>query len=197
MSEFPVYKTHPKLFVLSGPSGAGKSTLLRQILEREQDCIASISATTRDPRGAEQDQIDYYFLSTDEFQRMITDNRLLEYAQVFGKHYYGTPLDFIEKQFANGKHVLMDIDVQGAMQIRERMPDAAILVFVTPPNNKELQRRLRGRGTDTEESIQARLEEAERELARAEEYDYLVINDSVEEAVEKLQHIIASERMKG
>lgn len=196
MSDFPVYKNNPKLFVLSGPSGAGKSTLLRQVLETEKDCIASISATTRDPRGSEQHARDYYFVTADDFRRMIAKDKLLEYAQVFGKHYYGTPLHFIEDQFAKGNHVLMDIDVQGAMQIRARMPDSAVLVFVTPPNNEELQRRLRGRGTDSEESIQARLEEAERELARSDEYDYLVINDSVAEAVEKLCHIIHSERMK-
>lgn len=196
MEDYPAHRSHTRLFVLSGPSGAGKSTLIQKALALEPNCVASISATTRAPRGQEQDGVDYHFCSTDQFQYMIDTGALLEYAQVFGRDYYGTPRVFIEEQFAAGKNVIMDIDVQGAMQIRERMPDDTVLIFVTPPDQAELERRLRQRGTDDDRAIGRRLETAAKELACWKEYDYLIINDDVDGAVMRLRNIIGSARLR-
>ena len=156
----------------------------------------SISATTRSPRGQERDGVDYDFCTADEFQAMIDNDELLEYAQVFGKHFYGTPRKFVNDQFALGKNVIMDIDVQGAMQIRERMPEDSVLIFVTPPDQPELERRLRSRGTDEEVAIKSRLEEADREIAQWKKYDYLIINDDMELSVKNLRNIIGSARLR-
>lgn len=196
MVDYPAYRSHTRLFVLSGPSGAGKSTLIQQTLASEPNCVASISATTRAPRGQERDGVDYHFCSDEQFQQMIDDHALLEYARVFGRDYYGTPRQFIEEQFAAGKNVIMDIDVQGAMQIRERMPDDAVLIFVTPPDQQELEHRLRQRGTEDDMAIQRRLDTAAAEIARWKDYDYLIINDDVDSAVLQLRHILGSARLR-
>ena len=193
---YPRYRSHTRLFVLSGPSGAGKSTLIHKALESEPNCVMSVSATTRSPRGQEQDGVDYDFCTPDEFQAMIDNDELLEYAQVFGKHFYGTPRKFVDDQFAQGKNVIMDIDVQGAMQIRERMPEDSVLIFVTPPDQPELERRLRARGTDEEVAIKSRLDEADREIEQWKKYDYLIINDDMELSVKNLRNIIGSARLR-
>ena len=193
---FPAYRSHTRLFVLSGPSGSGKSTLIHNALEHESNCVMSISMTTREPRGQEIDGVDYNFCDDATFKGMIDSGSLLEHAQVFGKHYYGTPKQFVDDQFAQGNNVIMDIDVQGAMQIRERMPEDSVLIFVTPPSQEELERRLRKRGTEKEEAILSRLEEAEREIARWKDYDYLIINDQLDKAVLQLRHILATARLR-
>ncbi len=196
MTAYPEHRSHTRLFVLSGPSGAGKSTLIHKALALEPNCVASISATTRAPRGQEQNGVDYDFCSEEEFQALINDDLLLEYAQVFGKHFYGTPKKFIEEQFADGKNVIMDIDVQGAMQIRKRMPDDAVLIFVTPPTQEILEQRLRDRGTDDAVAIGKRLETAAQEIAQWKDYDYLIINDDVDVAVAQLRNILGSARLR-
>jgi len=183
------------LLVISGPSGAGKSSLIHHFRQRRDDFVQSVSATTRAPRAGERDGVDYHFLSDEDFRRHIANGDFLEYAQVFGKHFYGTPRAFVERQFAAGQHVVMDIDVQGATQIRSRMPEA-VLVFVVPPDRDELERRLNSRGTEDPEARKRRLAEAERELACWHGYDYLVINDTLGAAAERLDLIVGAEHLR-
>lgn len=194
----PVLPQHQRrglLVILAGPSGSGKSTLLDGLLKSEPDFAASVSATTRKPRPGERDGVDYHFLSEDRFRDLIAADGFLEYAQVFAKDWYGTPRAFVEDRLASGRSVITDIDVQGAAQIRGRMPQA-VQVFVTPPSVPELERRLRGRGTESAEAIARRLDEAGRELARAQEFQYLIINDDMQRALDDLRHIIAAERLR-
>ena len=184
------------LVVISGPSGAGKSSLIDAFLAQNVEFVRSISATTRAPRGAERDGVDYHFLDEATFQRWIEEGAFLEYAQVFGTHSYGTPRAFVLDQFAHGRSVIMDIDVQGARQIRDTLPSETVTVFVAPPTRGELERRLRGRGTDDDEAVDRRLEEAEGEVSCWREYDYIIINDDLESAVRKLQGIVMAERIR-
>lgn len=194
----PAYRREPCVLVLAGPSGSGKSTLIKRMLAANDDLVMSISATTRAPRGQEQDGIDYFFLDEADFRRRIDAGAFLEHAQVFGKHFYGTPRAFIDEQFAAGRSVIMDIDVQGAAQVRAALaetPERSLQVFVTPPSWQELERRLRHRGTDAEAVIQRRMAEAERELARWREFDHVVINDDLDAAVHRLQACLTVQRM--
>lgn len=177
-----------ELFVVSGPAGAGKGTLVSRVSQRMGNIWVSISATTRAPRGAEVDGVEYFFHTADEFKDLIAHDGLVEWALVHG-NYYGTPVAPIQEHLAAGDAVILEIDVQGAFQIRERFPQAH-LVFIAPPSREVLEQRLRGRGTDSEESIALRLDNAAAELAAADSYDYVVVNDDVEKATEELLKVI-------
>ena len=180
-----------KLIVVSGPSGAGKSTVIAKVMERRNDLCFSVSATTRKPREGEVDGVNYFFVSGTEFDRMIGDDELLEHAE-YNRDNYGTPRAYVEEKRRAGMHVLLDIEVQGARQVRERVPEA-IKIFVIPPTLQVLEQRLRGRGTETEEQIQRRLARARGEYREADFYDYVVINDNLETAANELNAIITAE----
>lgn len=172
------------LFVISGPSGAGKGTLVARLLQEVSDAWVSVSATTRAPREGEVDGISYHFKTREEFMQLVDEGGLLEWAE-FAGNCYGTPRASVEEQMAQGKQVILEIEVQGAFQIREKMPKAH-LVFIEPPSLEVLEERLRGRGTETEDAIQRRLQTAELELSRKMEYDVRLVNDDLEIAVEEL-----------
>ena len=176
------------LYIVSGPSGAGKGTIVKRLLEIDDTVALSISCTTRAPRNHETDGVHYYFLSKQEFEDMIAKGEFLEYADVFG-NYYGTPLPKVEERLAEGKNVLLEIDVVGAMLVKDKIPDGK-LIFIMPPSFEELERRLRGRRTESEEQIKTRLSKAQAEMNRSDEYDYVVLNDEVETAAQKIKAII-------
>jgi guanylate kinase len=192
---FPTHRSSALFIVLSGPSGAGKSTLMDRFVREHADFVRCLSVTTRPPRGTEQDGVDYLFVSDAEFESRIEGGELLEHAQVFGKHSYGTPRDFVERKLACGSSVIKDVDVQGAFTIRGTVP-AAIHVFVVPPSREEIERRLRCRGTETPAEIKRRLAEADRELKVWDRYDYLIINDEITRAVAELAAIVRAERLR-
>lgn len=170
--------------MISGPSGAGKGTLVARLVEAVPDTWLSVSATTRDPRPGETDGVQYYFLSDEEFDQLIASDGLLEWA-CFAKHRYGTPLSKVQDHIAAGYQVILEIEVQGALQVRDKVPDAH-LVFIEPPSLEELERRLRNRGTETEDAILCRLETAKVELSRKMEYDVCLVNDDLDTAVSEL-----------
>ena len=176
------------LAVVSGFSGAGKGTLMKELLKRYDNYALSISATTRSPREGEADGREYFFISQERFQQMIEEDRLIEYAQ-YVNHYYGTPKDYVMQQMAQGKDVILEIEIQGALKVKKRFPDA-LLLFVTPPSAEELCRRLVGRGTETLEVINARLRRAAEEASGMEAYDYLLINDEIDRCVEEMHRLI-------
>ena len=180
--------------VVSGFSGAGKGTLMKELLKRYDNYALSVSATTRQPREGEKDGEDYFFVSREYFQQMIEDGRLVEYAQ-YVNHYYGTPRDYVEKKMAEGKDVILEIEIQGALKVKKRFPDA-LLIFVTPPSAGELRRRLVGRGTETIEVINARLRRAAEEASGMEAYDYLLINDEIDACVEQMHQLITLQHSK-
>ena len=180
------------LFVITGPSGAGKGTVLSKVLTQMDKVFYSVSATTRAPRPGEIDKVHYYFVSKDEFDGMIEKDLLLEYAGYAG-NFYGTPSKPVDTHLNNGEDVLLEIELQGAMQIKERRPDA-IFIFIAPPSLEELEERLRGRGTEDEEHVKMRLEKARLECAAAEMFNHIVVNDIVERAVEEIKEIILSYR---
>ena len=182
------------LVVVSGFSGAGKGTLMKELLKRYDNYALSVSATTRQPREGEKDGEDYFFVSREYFQQMIEDGRLVEYAQ-YVNHYYGTPRDYVEKKLAEGKDVILEIEIQGALKVKKRFPDA-LLIFVTPPSAGELRRRLVGRGTETIEVINARLRRAAEEASGMEAYDYLLINDEIDACVEQMHQLITLQHSK-
>lgn len=196
MDDYPKPVGRPFLLVLSGPSGSGKSTLIDRFRSRHPHFIESISVTTRSPRGNEREGVDYFFVSEARFQELIRAQALLEHAEVFGTHSYGTPRAFIDEQFAQGRQVIMDIDVQGALQIRANMPADSLLVFVTPPDRRTLEERLRGRGTDDDTAIAKRMRTAERELAQWRHYDYLIINDILDQTVADLEAIVRAHLLR-
>lgn len=181
------------LIVLSGPSGCGKGTMVAEILKRG-DCVVSVSATTRAPREGEVDHVHYHFITREEFERRIAEDGFLEHAQYVG-NYYGTPRKEVEEMRAQGKHVILEIEVQGAFQIREKCPDA-ILVFTIPPTLDELRRRLHKRGTETEEVIEQRVARAAEELPLAKQYDYIILNDDLQDAVDDFGAMIRAEMLK-
>ena len=182
------------LVVVSGFSGAGKGTLMKELLKRYDNYALSISATTRQPREGEKDGEDYFFVNREYFQQMIEEGRLVEYAQ-YVNHYYGTPRDYVEKKMAEGKDVILEIEIQGALKVKKRFPDA-LLIFVTPPSAGELRRRLVGRGTETIEVINARLRRAAEEASGMEAYDYLLINDEIDACVEQMHQLITLQHSK-
>ena len=179
-----------KLIVVSGPSGAGKSTVIQKLMERRSDLCFSVSATTRDPREGEVQGKDYFFVSHETFDEMVERGELLEHA-TYVKNCYGTPRNYVEQRRAEGMHVLLDIEVQGAAQVRAKAADA-VTVFVIPPSLEVLRQRLHDRGTDTELVIQERLERARAEYVEAAFYDYIVVNDDADTAANELDAIITS-----
>ncbi len=182
------------LFIISGPSGVGKGTLRERVLKEIPDLSFSVSVTTRKRRPQEVDGRDYIFITVEEFERMIESDELLEWANVYG-NYYGTPARFIQDTIQKGKDVLLEIDVQGAKQVRKKCPDA-VSIFIAPPSLDELIERLKKRATETEEEFQKRINKAKEEMEDAVFYDYLVINDKIDRAVLHLKCIILSERSK-
>ncbi|MCI8324542.1 MAG: guanylate kinase [Lachnospiraceae bacterium] len=178
------------LIVVSGFSGAGKGTLMKRLVEEYDGYSLSISATTREPRPGEEDGREYFFLSREQFEKRIADHALIEHAEYCG-NYYGTPKDYVERELAAGRDVILEIEIQGALKIKEQYPDA-LLLFVSTPDAAELRRRLSGRGTETAEVIRKRLGRAAKEAEGIEAYDYIVINDDLETCVRELHGIIAA-----
>jgi len=182
------------VFIISAPSGSGKSTLVSRIRRSLPNLEFSISYTTRPKRGVEQNGREYFFVSRNEFEDMIRKDEFLEHADVFG-NYYGTSRSFLHKAEQQGKDLLLDIDVQGAAQIKEMLPEA-ISTFILPPNRAELEQRLRSRGQDAMEVIQKRLDAATREIENYDKYDYILVNDHLDDSVKALEAILLSERQK-
>ncbi len=182
------------LIVVSGFSGSGKGTLMKKLLEDYDNYALSISATTRTPRPGEEEGREYFFKTTEEFEKMIAKDELIEYAR-YVNNYYGTPRVYVEEQLAAGKDVVLEIEIQGALKVKERFPDT-LLLFVTPPTASELKKRLVGRGTETMEVIEGRMNRAKEEAEGMEEYDYLIVNDDLEECVKEMHHIIQGEHRR-
>ncbi len=178
------------LFIISGPSGVGKGTVSKALLEGSGGTMVfSVSATTRAPRPGEVHGREYFFVSEEEFERMIEAGEFLEYMKVFGRNNYGTPRRYVEEQLAMGNDVLLDIDVNGAMKVKENCPEAVALMLA-PPSMKELRRRLENRGTEEQEAIERRLAEAKSELSRMGEYDFVVVNDDLQTAIEECRKVL-------
>jgi guanylate kinase len=186
----PAHK--PLVYIISAPSGSGKSTLVNELLKSVPDLEFSISYTTRAPRGSEKDGRQYYFVSRPDFEKMIHAGEFLEHAEVFG-NYYGTARRFLREAEENGRDLLLDIDVQGAEQIQQKIPDATS-IFILPPNRKTLEERLRKRGEDRVEVIERRLLTASHEIQNYDRYNYILVNDRLEDSIEILQAIVCSER---
>lgn len=182
------------LLVISGPSASGKGTVCRKLLNRNKELTFSISATTRKPRKREKDGVNYFFVDEDKFDEMIKNEEFLEYANVHN-HRYGTPINFVLDKINNGEIVILEIDVQGALQIKEKF-QGAIFVFLLPPSMKELEDRITKRGTESKKDIDIRLNNAYKELKLIDKYDYIVINDRVNDAVENIETIIKAEKLK-
>jgi guanylate kinase len=177
------------LLVLVGPAGVGKGTIVKEILSKNTDFMLSVSATTRAPRPGEVDGIHYHFVSQAKFEELIETGKLLEWAQVHGLHFYGTPLEELEKAERLGRHLVLEIDLQGARQIRNRVENS-VSVFLLPPSIQELEDRLRGRRTETEVEIQTRLETARFELAAASEFDFQIVNDDLAKAAREIVELV-------
>lgn len=183
-----------KLIVISGPSGAGKSTVVFKAIEGREDVCFSTSVTTRKPRPGEVDGREYFFVDPDRFKEMVENDELLEHAEYVANS-YGTPRAYVEEKLEAGLNVLLDIEVQGARQVHEKMPDA-VKIFIIPPSLETLEKRLKGRGTDTERAIEARLIRARQEYQEADFYDYLIINDDADKAAKELSAIILAEHCR-
>ncbi len=183
------------LIVLSGPSGVGKGTLLKEIMNRNSSIFVSVSATTRCPREGEIDGVNYHFVTKDDFRSMVENGDMLEYAMYSG-NFYGTPKSTVEEELAKGHDVVLEIEVQGAMQIKEKLKEA-VLLFVMPPSYEELKNRLAGRGTETEQEIKCRLDAAKEEIAKATRYDYVIVNDDLNDAVLRTERVLLSAKCAG
>ena len=192
----PVDKHAGKLFILSGPSGAGKGTICKELLAQtsREDVQLSVSMTTRNPRVGETDGVSYYFVSKEDFLRKIEAGGLLEYAEVYG-NYYGTPKQPVIEKLAAGIDVILEIDMQGALKVKENYPDG-VFIFILPPSMTELRKRLTGRGTETAEAIEMRLGETLKELSYIDKYDYCVVNGQLDEAVNRVKSILTAEHSR-
>ena len=192
----PVDKHAGKLFILSGPSGAGKGTICKEVLAQpsRDDVQLSVSMTTRNPRNGETEGASYYFVSKEEFLRKIEAGGLLEHAEVYG-NYYGTPKQPVIEKLAAGIDVILEIDMQGALKVKENYPDG-VFIFILPPSMSELRKRLTGRGTETAEAIEMRLGETLKELSYIDKYDYCVVNGKLEEAVNRVKSILIAEHSR-
>lgn len=178
-----------KLFVISGCSGVGKGTVINEFMKRNSDdFILSVSCTTRNPRPNEIDGVNYFFISKEEFEKNIKEDKFLEHAN-FAGNYYGTKKKYVRQKMDEGYNVLLEIDTQGALQVKEKMPES-VLIFIAPPSIEELEQRLRGRHTEDEETIQKRLAQVKTELERSQKYDYTIINDNILRAVKKIEDIV-------
>lgn len=182
------------LLVVSGPSGAGKGTLLSQVRNHNTNIRFSVSATTRSPRIGEVEGVNYFYKTTDEFEQMIAGNELVEWAE-YCDHYYGTPVKYIVDSMKQGFDVILELDVKGALNIRQQFPDS-VLIFIVPPSFEELQRRLEGRGTESAEVIGKRLNKARNEVQSIHLYDYVVINDEIEQAAKSISNVIKAEKLR-
>ncbi|MDL4840008.1 guanylate kinase [Aquibacillus rhizosphaerae] len=182
------------LFILSGPSGVGKGTVRKALFERDTELKYSISMTTRPQRNGENEGIDYFYRSKQVFEEMIENNKLLEYAEYVG-NYYGTPRDYVEETLNSGKDVFLEIEVQGALQVKENFPEG-VFIFLFPPSLEELKNRIISRGTETEDLVTNRLLAAREEIEMMDAYDYVVVNDKIETAVSKVQSIVRSEHLR-
>ena len=182
------------LYVFSAPSGAGKTSLVKALLEKTEAIGVSVSHTTRDPRPGEENGKDYNFVSQDKFKSLIDQNAFLEHAQVFD-NFYGTSQIWVESELAAGRDVILEIDWQGAQQIRQQMPDT-VTVFILPPSREELHSRLTGRGQDSEETIERRMRDAVSEMSHYNEFDYIIINDDFEQALEQLRSVVLARRQR-
>ena len=190
-----IQKSKGILIVLSGFSGSGKGTIMKELMKKYSDQYAlSISATTRSPRPGETDGVEYFFRTKEQFEKMIADDELIEYAK-YVDNYYGTPKAYVEEQLAAGKDVILEIEIQGALKVKEKFPDT-LLMFVTPPSAEELKRRLIGRGTEDMDTINARLKRAGEEAEDIPKYDYVIVNDTVDRCVEELHTLIQSQRAR-
>ena len=189
-----VNNTNKKLYVISGSSGVGKGTVLKEFMKFHPDFMLSISCTTRQQREGEIDGVNYFYLTKEEFKSCIEQDKFLEWAEYAG-NFYGTKKKYIEQCLDNGMNVILEIETTGALKVKEKMPEA-VLIFISPPSIEILEQRLRGRHTEDEETIQRRLNEVKKELECAKKYDYLVINDTVENAVWTLGKIISGEQEK-
>lgn len=184
-----------KLVVFSGFSGSGKGTIMKELMAKHGDDYAlSVSATTRGPRPGEEHGREYFFISEEEFEQMIKADGLLEYAK-YVDHYYGTPKSYVNEQLSAGKNVILEIEIQGALKVKEKFPDT-LLLFVTPPSAEELKSRLVGRGTETMDVIEFRMNRAKEEALEMDQYDYLIINDDLQECVEEMHQIIQGEHRR-
>lgn len=181
--------------VLSSPSGAGKTTISRALLESDPEITMSVSCTTRPPRPGEVDGRDYYFVSKDKFKEMINKGEFLEHAEVFG-HFYGTPRSFVDGKLSEGKDVVFDIDWQGTRQLAEKMDGDLVSIFILPPSMEELEKRLRQRNQDVEEVVQKRMKKASREISHWNEYDYVIVNENLNQAMADVEKIVQAERLR-
>jgi guanylate kinase len=182
-------------FVLSSPSGAGKTTISRKLLATDNELAISISATTRAPRPGEVDGKDYFFVTKEKFREMVNNNEFIEHAEVFG-NFYGTPKSFVEGQLTLGKDVIFDIDWQGTEQLTSKMPDDVVSVFILPPSMMELERRLRERAQDDEETVRKRMKKASREISHWDDYSYVIVNINLDQALVDVENILRAERLK-
>ena len=182
------------LIVLSGPSGVGKGTVCAALRKQMPDLTYSVSATTRSPRAGEKEGVNYFFKTRDQFKEMIRTGKLLEWAEYVG-NYYGTPIEFVQQKLKEGKDVILEIEVQGAMKVKKTFP-SGIFIFLIPPSLDELKSRIKSRGTESEESISNRLSVAEEELAMIKHYDYAVVNDSIDAACDRIRSIVTAERCR-
>jgi guanylate kinase len=182
-----------RLIVFSAPSGCGKGTMLAEILKDENYCV-SVSATTRSPREGEVDGVNYYFMSKGDFLQRVADSEFLEYAE-YCDNYYGTLMSEVDGKLNEGKNVILEIEVQGALKIREKRPDA-LMIFILPPSVSELRRRLKKRGTETDEVIEQRVSQAAREIEVAPKYDYAIVNDALEDAISDFFAVMRAEKLK-